>query len=763
MTKIDDDRPSYPSLEDILKVVLNSLGIKLSVQDQIIMDSSSRSEGAIQKTLERFFKDNHLSEGKDKVKASKKIDLSKEFIDYSFKSFLLDNEIIPEDFLEEIDDFINRRYSLTLRTKVFEASQNKVNWEFITKLCVPWLAICFAEYTQRGYVFDKGMTGSKFWYIADKKDRNSSVDLPLKKLFAWWKESLGLKSFRSLYDFLKELSSDNEKFPAYKTFDNWLFSSSNTKYLPSLEIIKNLSKLSAEIEERNYLSIKEGVPLLECWKIVSSYIDKKELDSQKISEEIPMNKEDIDKVIEVDPLIKDKELIGCVHDFVELMHNRYSRPSVKEMENRLKVARSSQYAFIKLSDLFGEENAIEVCHSFCRLYNDFLGIISQEEFDGKNEKFKYETSGKVIEYINTTPDLTSLQRWLLYGCDPSDENIIYADVNYELKNNNEISEFPFRKCDDIGIPTKEEVSRNHDVVRPPSIYKIKEKKSHDDITVEWHSVSPFIKKESHSSVCIKLARRINDEELFDEKWESRFLELIDNIKKFSLKEESFIVDCIYAEYLCNPRRDKKEGDKQKILESLDRLEELSPYNLTYDYLIWLIKGRFHAQDGDFLKAATFYLKALDSSKNRDGQCFLSAIHEGLMSSVEDKKKFTLFFRELCFLLGPAKEPGALLGGFFNPEEKETVMIDLLDISGWFFGNGFKENFVKRVFEDGSTYLGRVDSKKKFYGTGVMERSNGVIYTGNWRDGKRCGRGKETLPDGNFFWGIWKDDKPLRKF
>jgi len=36
--------------------------------------------------------------------------------------------------------------------------------------------------------------------------------------------------------------------------------------------------------------------------------------------------------------------------------------------------------------------------------------------------------------------------------------------------------------------------------------------------------------------------------------------------------------------------------------------------------------------------------------------------------------------------------------------------------------------------------------------------DGQVYEGEWRDGKRNGKGTNTWPDGNKYEGDWKDDK-----
>jgi|SRR5271157_5104214 len=44
------------------------------------------------------------------------------------------------------------------------------------------------------------------------------------------------------------------------------------------------------------------------------------------------------------------------------------------------------------------------------------------------------------------------------------------------------------------------------------------------------------------------------------------------------------------------------------------------------------------------------------------------------------------------------------------------------------------------------------------GTGTFHFSNGKIYEGQWKDGKREGQGTFSLPNGTKYIGQWKNDK-----
>ena len=55
------------------------------------------------------------------------------------------------------------------------------------------------------------------------------------------------------------------------------------------------------------------------------------------------------------------------------------------------------------------------------------------------------------------------------------------------------------------------------------------------------------------------------------------------------------------------------------------------------------------------------------------------------------------------------------------------------------------------------YEGECQDGKR-HGQGKQTYADGAVYEGEWKDDKRHGQGKETYPDGFFYEGEWKDDK-----
>ena len=41
----------------------------------------------------------------------------------------------------------------------------------------------------------------------------------------------------------------------------------------------------------------------------------------------------------------------------------------------------------------------------------------------------------------------------------------------------------------------------------------------------------------------------------------------------------------------------------------------------------------------------------------------------------------------------------------------------------------------------------------------VKNEENQIYSGEWKNGKRCGRGVLFTPEGNIYQGMWNNDKP----
>ena len=64
----------------------------------------------------------------------------------------------------------------------------------------------------------------------------------------------------------------------------------------------------------------------------------------------------------------------------------------------------------------------------------------------------------------------------------------------------------------------------------------------------------------------------------------------------------------------------------------------------------------------------------------------------------------------------------------------------------------------KAYEDGSVYIGEFRFGKKD-GRGVMTFAGGDVYTGEFKDDKRHGQGTLTVPNGANYVGEWKNGKP----
>lgn len=58
---------------------------------------------------------------------------------------------------------------------------------------------------------------------------------------------------------------------------------------------------------------------------------------------------------------------------------------------------------------------------------------------------------------------------------------------------------------------------------------------------------------------------------------------------------------------------------------------------------------------------------------------------------------------------------------------------------------------------GGEYVGERNSFNRFHGHGVYTYTNGVVFDGQWVDGRKQGEGKQTQGDGSVYTGQWMDN------
>ncbi len=59
---------------------------------------------------------------------------------------------------------------------------------------------------------------------------------------------------------------------------------------------------------------------------------------------------------------------------------------------------------------------------------------------------------------------------------------------------------------------------------------------------------------------------------------------------------------------------------------------------------------------------------------------------------------------------------------------------------------------KVAYGSGSKYYGEINSKNESHGYGCFLYANGTYYEGEWRNGKRCGKGGEVYTNQNMYVG-----------
>ena len=71
-------------------------------------------------------------------------------------------------------------------------------------------------------------------------------------------------------------------------------------------------------------------------------------------------------------------------------------------------------------------------------------------------------------------------------------------------------------------------------------------------------------------------------------------------------------------------------------------------------------------------------------------------------------------------------------------------------------NGKRNGKGIEIYSNGNKYIGEFKDDRR-HGHGTCIYSNGSIYDGEWKKGNRCGQGIESDANGDFYTGEFKDD------
>jgi len=184
----------------------------------------------------------------------------------------------------------------------------------------------------------KGMPGGKLWYLPEAC--GDELKLPFTQVCEWLEDLLG----DQLTAMAPQLAGSLDQASVSRTLYNWGKSKSVT---PSRSTIQSYFSDEAQLDFKGVLSLEHGLDPEAKFEAVKDFVGNKGLTAESLLHEVP-DHEVVECALsrvsdDVDETVKAR--------FVEVITERYAKPSVKTIRQRLLVARAAQAGYKALFDL----------------------------------------------------------------------------------------------------------------------------------------------------------------------------------------------------------------------------------------------------------------------------------------------------------------------------------------------------------------------------------------------------------------------------
>lgn len=254
-----------------------------------------------------------------------------------------------EDALGNLLEWDNFHKALELKTWTGNASEKQVVWHMLAYAYVPGLARRLASWSLAGIEaqqpFDAGMPGGEFWFLPNWDAENNTLKLPVPQVLDWLLDLLEAPALNELGSVLgKKTVRENPDTDLVRTLQNWRKASTPQ----SAEKIKQL--FPYDEDDKDYVPFTfAGVFSLDCsldaeaqFQAALAFAQRKKLPPQALRDQIPMSVERLMPIVDGTASEDEKQ------EFVRLVAQRYPKPTMRTIRQRLRVARMMQVGYTNL-------------------------------------------------------------------------------------------------------------------------------------------------------------------------------------------------------------------------------------------------------------------------------------------------------------------------------------------------------------------------------------------------------------------------------
>ncbi|MEB5477564.1 ankyrin repeat domain-containing protein [Acinetobacter pollinis] len=297
---------SFPKIESVILEIYQSLG-------------SDKSYASNKKTK--------LSNGEMRL-----AEYTKMMEDMTFS--ILEKLKIPLGSIVSINDQLSNiasaYFALSLKTWTFSANQKQIDWMLLTHFLMPGLAR-FSAFQAIDTPFDKGMPGGRFWYLPEVNEKNI-LSLPVAHVMDWVADLLG----DDVEQIFEKVAIDVDH--ARRSFYNWRTGENAIRHVTIQEYFSD----DLILDFKGAFILPDNLNLDEQFNQALSFIDRKKLDASLLKLEIPLSEERIQNVLSAK--VNEDEKVR----FIECLLERYSKPSMETIRNRLLIASTIQDMYQRL-------------------------------------------------------------------------------------------------------------------------------------------------------------------------------------------------------------------------------------------------------------------------------------------------------------------------------------------------------------------------------------------------------------------------------
>ncbi|WP_052321376.1 ankyrin repeat domain-containing protein [Ralstonia sp. A12] len=248
------------------------------------------------------------------------------------------------DMIANVQEWGDFHKALELHVWTGPASQRQVLWHLLAYSYIPSLARRVAFWSLAGVEhqqpFDAGMPGGEFWFCPNGNPEHKRIDLPVQQVTDWLIDILGGQSLEeATHGFARKESGKDLNGHALRRLQGWRLEGRLPK---SAKEIDELFDDEAELEFLGAFECEEGVSTAAQFQAAMRFVGHKGLDATALRDQIPMTIERLAAILGGSSPEDDQQ------EFVRLVSLRYSKPTMRIIRQRLKVARMVQDGYQRL-------------------------------------------------------------------------------------------------------------------------------------------------------------------------------------------------------------------------------------------------------------------------------------------------------------------------------------------------------------------------------------------------------------------------------